>query len=168
MIEYKAEIIKTLVVIGILIASKLLINTSVNRIYKKLSLTSQRKKVILKIVNVFLVLVSLIAISAIWGLDRSELLMFFTSVITVLGIAFFAQWSILANITSGLILYFNHPLNLGDTIKIIDKDFPIEGKIEDISFFFLHIKTIEGERITIPNSIVLQKTISIGISQPKP
>lgn len=162
MIEYKSQIIQTLVVLSILIVGKVIFNTSINRIYLKLKLKSQRKKVILKIVNLFLFIVCGLSIAAIWGLDKSQLVLFITSVVTVLGIAFFAQWSILANITSGLILYFNHPLNFGDTIKIIDKDFPIEGIIEDISFFFLHIKTKDGEHITIPNSVILQKTISVG------
>lgn len=125
MIEYKSQIIQTLVVLSILIVGKVIFNTSINRIYLKLKLKSQRKKVILKIVNLFLFIVCGLSIAAIWGLDKSQLVLFITSVVTVLGIAFFAQWSILANITSGLILYFNHPLNFGDTIKIIDKDFPI-------------------------------------------
>ncbi|MCB9034507.1 MAG: hypothetical protein H6553_11770 [Chitinophagales bacterium] len=34
---------------------------------------------------------------------------------------FFAQWSVLSNITSGIIMYFNHPLGIGDNILIEDK-----------------------------------------------
>lgn len=75
------------------------------------------------------------------------------------GNRFFAQWSILSNITSSLILFFNHPLKIGDEIEILDKDFAIEGKVEDISFFFMHVRTVNGDLVTIPNNLVLQKMI---------
>jgi small-conductance mechanosensitive channel len=84
-----------------------------------------------------------------------------SSLLTVLGIAFFAQWSLLSNITSGLILFFNHPVKLGDTIKIHDKEFPIEGQVKDIGYYFVHLETLEGERLTIPNSALIQKMVSI-------
>lgn len=104
---------------------------------------------------------AILFLAGIWGVNRSEILMYISSLLTILGIGFFAQWSLLSNITSGLILFFNHPLKIGDHIKIYDKDFDIQGKITDISYFFLHVKTDIGENITIPNTIVLQKTISL-------
>ena len=73
----------------------------------------------------------------------------------------FAQWSILSNITSGIILFFFFPFKIGDVIKIHDKDFPIQAEIEDINAFHVNLKTIDGERITYPNNLLLQKGISI-------
>jgi small-conductance mechanosensitive channel len=60
-----------------------------------------------------------------------------------------------------LLLFFNHPLKIGDTLKVLDKDYPFEGEVTDLTYFFIHLKTKEGEVITIPNSLVLQKSISI-------
>jgi small-conductance mechanosensitive channel len=88
-------------------------------------------------------------------------MVFFTSTITVMGIAFFANWSILSNITASLILYFNHPLHIGETLRILDKEFDIEGEVIDLSFFFMYIRTTEGALITIPTSTVLNKTVII-------
>jgi small-conductance mechanosensitive channel len=102
-----------------------------------------------------------IGLAAIWNIDRSQLMVFITSLITVLGIAFFAQWSILANITSSLILFFNHPVKIGQRICVLDKEYEVEGKLIDISFYFLYIKTDADELITIPTSVALQKTIVI-------
>jgi small-conductance mechanosensitive channel len=68
---------------------------------------------------------------------------------------------LLSNITSSVILFFNHPLKIGDTIKVLDKDCPFEGEVTDLTYFFLHLKTPTGEIITVPNSVVLQKAISI-------
>lgn len=102
-----------------------------------------------------------IIIAAIWGLKQSEIAVFVGTILTALGIAFFAQWSLLSNVTSSLLLFFNHPLKIGDTIKILDKDYPFEGEVSDLTYFFVHLKTSSGEIITIPNSIFLQKSVSV-------
>jgi small-conductance mechanosensitive channel len=82
-------------------------------------------------------------------------------VLTVVGVALFAQWSILSNITSGIILLFSFPFKIGDYIRIHDKDFPIEAEIDDIRAFHTLLKTRDGEIITYPNTLLLQKGISI-------
>lgn len=87
--------------------------------------------------------------------------MFVTSILTVIGVAFFAQWSILSNITAGIIVFFSSPFRIGDTIKILDKDYPIEAKIIDIKSFYTLLKTAEGEQISLPNNLLLQKGIVI-------
>ena len=87
--------------------------------------------------------------------------MFVTSILTVIGVAFFAQWSILSNITAGIIVFFSSPFRIGDTIKILDKDYPIEAKIIDIKSFYTLLKTEEGEQISLPNNLLLQKGIVI-------
>ena len=66
------------------------------------------------------ILVGISAVVGIWGIEKEKLVLFISSVLTILGIAFFAQWSILSNITAGLILFFSHPLKLGDYIKILE------------------------------------------------
>jgi small-conductance mechanosensitive channel len=52
-------------------------------------------------------------------------------------------------------------MKLGQEIQVLDKEYDINGTLIDISFFFLYIKTEEGETITIPNSVVLNKVIKI-------
>jgi small-conductance mechanosensitive channel len=86
-------------------------------------------------------------------------LVYISSFLTILGVAFFAQWSILSNVTAGLILYINYPVKIGDTITILEKDNSITGEIRDIGAFFITLKTPEKELITVPNAIVLQKNI---------
>jgi small-conductance mechanosensitive channel len=102
-----------------------------------------------------------VLLAAIWGLDQDQIAVFVGTILTALGIAFFAQWSLLSNITSSLLLLFNHPIKIGDTIKVLDKDFPFEGEVSDLTYLFVHLKTKDGELITIPNSLLLQKSISI-------
>jgi small-conductance mechanosensitive channel len=106
-----------------------------------------------------LIFISLGILFFIWGVDQSELVYFITSLLTILGIAFFAQWSIISNITSTLIIFFNHPAKIGDTISVFDKDYPIEGRISDIGIFFVIIKTAEGDKITLPSNVFIQKMV---------
>ena len=115
----------------------------------------------IKTINLLLSLTAIILLSAIWGLKQNEIAIFATSILTAFGIAFFAQWSLLSNITSGIILFFNHPLKIGDYIEVLDKDYPFSGEISDLTYFFIHLKTENDKIITIPNSLILQKSISI-------
>jgi small-conductance mechanosensitive channel len=120
-----------------------------------------RRKIIMKAVPLFYFIAATILLSAIWGLEQNEIAVFVGTILTALGIAFFAQWSLLSNVTSSLLLFFNHPIKMGDTIKVLDKDYPFEGEVSDLTYFFVHLKTDRGETITIPNSLLLQKSVSV-------
>ncbi|WP_395044123.1 mechanosensitive ion channel domain-containing protein [Flavobacterium sp.] len=159
------KIIETIIVVIVFIIIKFVNNKIINDALKKFNFHRDRRKITVKAINFFSALIVAIILLAIWGVKQDELLVFITSILTVLGIAFFAQWSILSNVTSSLILFFNHPLKIGDYIKIIDTDQPIEGVIQNITYFFLYIKNKEDEIITIPNTIVLQKSILIKSNQ---
>ena len=155
------KLIETAVAILIYFIVRYVISRFTMRSLKKFDFSIQRRKTTGRLLHlsatVFLVLVLL----GIWGLSGAQILVYLTSILAILGVALFAQWSILSNVTAGVVLYFNHPLKLGDYIKILDKDIPMEGYIEDISLYFLHIKTKGGERYTIPNNIVLQKILTV-------
>lgn len=84
-----------------------------------------------------------------------------SSVFAVIGIAFFAQWSILSNITSGVIMFFTFPYKIGDLIMIHDKEYDYQGVIEEIRAFHIVLKTNNHQIITYPNSLLLQKGVSI-------
>lgn len=135
--------------------------TFVNNSLKNTHLQRGRRKMIIKVVHILSFITVTILLSAIWGLKQSEIAVFVGTLLTALGIAFFAQWSLLSNITSSLLLFFNHPVKIGDTIKILDKDCPFEGEVIDLTYFFVHLKTADGEIITVPNSHIFQKSISM-------
>ncbi|MEZ5006538.1 MAG: mechanosensitive ion channel [Chitinophagales bacterium] len=155
------RLLQTASIIVFFSISKAIINRIVNKTLLNFDFGLQRKRIALKATNFFIFILSTVSIIAVWGLKGSQVLTFLTSVLAVIGVAFMAQWSLLSNITAGLILFFSHPLKIGDFIQIIDKDFPMEGQIEDISLFFLFIRASDNKTYTIPNSIVVQKTLSI-------
>ena len=158
------RIIQTSIVIIALIAANFFTKRGVKNFLKKLKFSSQRQKLIIRAINFLLTLTAVVFISGIWGVKQSQIAVFISSLMAILGIAFVAQWSVLSN-TAGLILFFNHPLKIGDHIKILEKDFVIEGIINDITLFFVHIKTSGQEKISIANNIFLQKTISIVLQK---
>ncbi|NBN98809.1 MAG: mechanosensitive ion channel family protein [Flavobacteriia bacterium] len=133
----------------------------VNEALKQTQLQRGRRKIIIKAVHLLSFLMSIVLLAAIWGLKQNEIAVFVGTILTALGIAFFAQWSLLSNITSSLLLFFNHPVKIGDNIKVLDKDFPFEGEIVDLTYFFIHIKTEDGGITTIPNSLILQKSVTV-------
>ncbi len=94
------------------------------------------------------------------------MLLFVSSFLTILGITLFAQWSLLSNITAGIILFVNHPAKVSDRVQVLDKDFNISGVISDIGLFFISITTDEKNEITIPNSMIFQKMVKFGIQIP--
>ena len=161
----KIRILESVALIVVYIAAFFITKTIINTALKNAQLQRTRRKMIIKAVHFFTTLASLTVHEGVWGLEQHEIALFASTIFTALGIAFFAQWSLLSNITSSIILFFNHPIKLGDTIKILDKDYPFEGEITELSYFFIHLKTDSGEIITIPNSLVLQKSIVV-VSKP--
>ncbi len=155
------QILETIALLVVYIIAFFITKTVINRALKNAHLQRTRRKIIIKAIHLFTTIGAIIILAGVWGLKQNEIAVFASTIITAIGIAFFAQWSLLSNITSSIILFFNHPLKLGDTIKIHDKDYPFEGEITELTYFFIHLKTIEGEIITIPNSLILQKSISI-------
>lgn len=160
-ITYKYQLLLTIALITLLLVIGQLIKLVVKKFTNSKSIDLNRRKVILKLHYFILYLVLAIFIAIIWGVDFRDFAVFISSILAVLGVGFFAQWSILSNLTASVILFFNHPVRIGQKIRVIDKDYDWTGTVMDISGFFLFMKTDKGENITIPNTIVLQHGIEI-------
>jgi small-conductance mechanosensitive channel len=155
--QYK--IIESFIVFILAFILRLLITKSLGKIQLKFGFQKARILLTNKVISI-LIYITLIVITAfIWGVDEKQLLIYISSFLTILGIAFFAQWSILSNITAGIILFVNYPVKIGDKITILEKDYNVGGEIKDIGAFFITLKTAKNEFITVPNSIILQKNI---------
>ncbi|GGF22116.1 mechanosensitive ion channel family protein [Echinicola rosea] len=67
----------------------------------------------------------------------------------------FAFKDIGENFISGIILAFNRPFNVNDTIEVGD----LFGKIKSLEFRYTKLKTFDGKDVYIPNSDVLKKPV---------
>jgi small-conductance mechanosensitive channel len=155
--QYK--IIESLIVFILAFILRLLITKSLSKIQLKFGFQKARVLLTNKVITILIYITVIVITAFIWGVDEKQLLIYISSFLTILGIAFFAQWSILSNITAGIILFVNYPVKIGDKITILEKDYDISGEIRDIGTFFITLKTSKNEFITVPNSIILQKNI---------
>jgi small-conductance mechanosensitive channel len=156
------RVIETIIAIASFFILRYVTIKFLSRIQRKYSYSKYRLKPILKFINLFITLTLLIVLIAIWGVEQSKLLAFITSVLTVIGIALFAQWSILSNISSAIIIFISHPVKLGESITILDKEFDISGQVSDIGLFYVILKNAENEKIMIPNNVFLQKATKLA------
>lgn len=158
-IEY-IKFIECAVVITCYIVTRIAFNKLIDKTMTDKFIQKSRGDFMKRIINFALLSIFLTIILLIWGVNQSDLLVFVGSVLTVIGVAMFAQWSILSNITSSIIIFFNHPVKLDDSIVIMEgKDYEIEGKVTNIGIFFITIEKETSEEITLPNNIFLQKMI---------
>ncbi|HEX8575005.1 MAG TPA: mechanosensitive ion channel domain-containing protein [Flavobacterium sp.] len=159
--QYLHEVISTCILIVILLIARYITSSLIRRYGKISEIIEHRTNLIIKYNSILLSVLFFIALFIVWNVQTKDLFLTISSVLTVVGVALFAQWSILSNITSGIILLFSFPFKIGDYIRIHDKDFPIEAEIDDIRAFHTLLKTKDGEIITYPNTLLLQKGISI-------
>ncbi len=97
-----------------------------------------------------------------WGADFSGLLVLSTSIITLTGVALFASWSLISNITAYFILLTNVTYRRGNGIRILDGDNYVEGVIADINPFSTRLVTADRETILYPNNLILTRPVLIN------
>lgn len=117
----------------------------------------KRAKYISKICNFALATVSIVALFFIWGIDYHSIFLFGSSILAITGVALFAQWSILSNITASVVIFFNYPARIGDSIRILDGDNTIEGTIVDINIFQVLLEDRDRNLVNYPNNLLIQK-----------
>ncbi|WP_296317717.1 mechanosensitive ion channel domain-containing protein [Winogradskyella sp. UBA3174] len=158
---YQSEIVYTAILLIILSVIRAIIVLTVKKIGKKSGTTEARAILIGRYVTVLLVLIAFLIEAFILGAKPHDISLVFSSVFAVIGIGLFAIWSILSNITSGVIMFFSFPYKVGDKIKIHDKDYPTEAIIEDIGAFQLILREDNGNLTTYPNNLILQKAVTL-------
>ncbi|WP_026976682.1 mechanosensitive ion channel family protein [Flavobacterium tegetincola] len=162
--EFFSNYLREIIATGVMMLTLSVLRYIIIQLIKKYAIKSEvieyRKNLVIKYISVFITSLFFIGLIMIWGVKTDDLFVTISSVLTVIGVALFAQWSILSNITSGFIVLFSFPFKIGDSIRIHDKDFPIEGEIISIHTFYTLVKTLDGDLVTYPNSLFLQKGIS--------
>ena len=158
---YLKEEIATGLVIIVVILLRIIVTKAVKSYSRSHTGIEKRTNLVIKYIHLLISILAVISLIVIWGVQKNDILITLSSIATVVGVAMFAQWSILSNITSGIILFFSFPFKIGDIIKVHDKDFPFEGEIIDINAFHTDLITKDGELMVYPNNLLLQKGISI-------
>lgn len=115
--------------------------------------------------RVIVATVSLALLLLAWGIDFSGLLVLSTSIITVTGVALFASWSLISNITAYFILLTNVVYRRGNYVRVLDGDNYIEGIIADVGPFSTRLVTAERETLMYPNNLILTRPVLLNPKQ---
>ncbi|MFA9192451.1 mechanosensitive ion channel domain-containing protein [Flavobacterium sp. FZUC8N2.13] len=158
---YKIQIIETIIAVISFFAVKIILMYFVKLTIKNSYFKNAEQNDVLKVIRLILMVVLCIIIVAIWSVKQENILIFASSLLTVFGVALFAEMSILTNITACLILFFQHPIKVGDTIAITFEGKETEGELIDITYFFIFIKTPNRGVLTIPNALLLKSSFLV-------
>ena len=164
--NHRNEFLYSLVTLILVLILKFVFTKAVRKVGKLGELNPVRTNLIIKYISFGLTIIALAALTLIWGVNYKDLGILLSSVFAVIGVALFAQWSILSNVTAGVIIFFSFPFKIGNTIRILDKEIQTpdnpqndEFLIEDIKAFHMHLRRHNGEILTYPNNLILQKGV---------
>ena len=106
--------------------------------------------------------ISFAAILFIWGFNFKWLLAVSSGIITLTGVALFASWSTLSNITAFFLLLAHDSYKRGNFIRIIEGDNYVEGVISEINLFNTVLITEHREFIIYPNNLLIARPTIIN------
>ncbi|WP_055448576.1 mechanosensitive ion channel family protein [Lacinutrix mariniflava] len=159
--KLEPELINTVIVLAVFFFIRVIGKITIRKIGIKSAINEARIRLISRYFTFTLLIIFLFVEAYVFGVQTDDISLVFSSVFAVLGVGLFAIWSILSNVTSGVIMFFSFPYKVGDKIKIHDKDYPIEAVIEDIRAFQLHLRIDSGDLVTYPNNLILQKAVTL-------
>lgn len=145
-------------IVAFLLVSKFL-DGVVRRYASKRGVSAYRAGYLTKIIYFGLLFCTVAIVCLLLGLGYGDVSLFLSSVFAVVGIALFAQWSILSNITASVIIFFGFPYRVGDRIQVLDPDAKFTGVIREITMFHVIVKLDDGNSVTYPNSLMLQRAV---------
>ncbi|MDH3393412.1 MAG: mechanosensitive ion channel family protein [Desulfobulbaceae bacterium] len=134
-------------------------NTLINKYGARQNFLKKRILYLKKTVAASFFVLFLVILSLVWGFDFRGVLFFASSFFAVVGIALFASWSILSNITTGIIIFFSFPYRIGDQIRVIDGENSVTGKIIDMTLFHIQIRDDNKHVIAYPNNLIIQRPV---------
>ena len=160
--EYQSNVVWSGVVLLIYLAMsrKLLPKLETNIEKSKLKSSSAIKGLFAARVLVATLSIALLLLA--WGIDFSGLLVLSTSILTVTGVALFASWSLISNITAYFILLTNVAYRRGNYVRILDGDNYIEGVIADVGPFSTRLVTADRETLMYPNNLILTRPVLLN------
>src|SRR5690606_10595871 len=104
--QYATQLISTAILFLVIIISRAVIGKLIRRYARLSEILESRTRLVIKYVSILFTIIAIVGLIVIWGVKTDNIITTLSAVITVIGVAFFASWSILSNITAGIILLF--------------------------------------------------------------
>ncbi|MBL1142194.1 MAG: mechanosensitive ion channel [Proteobacteria bacterium] len=156
-LQYELNVLLTTIIIIIYFIFRRIVNPKIEEYIDRDHLKNETLKSALFSVSIFSWLITLSFILFIWGFNFKSLLALSTGLLAVTGVALFANWSILSNVTAFFILLVHKSYKRGNFIRVIDLDNYIEGYIAEIGLFNTKLITVDRETIVFPNNLLIAK-----------
>jgi small-conductance mechanosensitive channel len=80
-----------------------------------------------------------------------------TTVGALVGIGFFAVWSVLSNWLCTFVILVTRPFAIGDDVEFVGD--PVRGRVVDLNFIYTTLRTDDGGTLQIPNNLFFQKVL---------
>lgn len=141
-----------------------LLNMLLARLVKGTERRKARKDAVLKVTRTLRLVTgffSLLIIMVVWGIEFSSVTIFASTTVTLLGVALFASWSLLSNITAYFVLLFHPSFTRGTFVRIIEADNYVEGYVADLALFSLELITENKATIVYPNNMLLSRVVLV-------
>ncbi|MFT5098406.1 MAG: small-conductance mechanosensitive channel [Planctomycetaceae bacterium] len=106
--------------------------------------------------------IGLLVMALTWGIEFDAVFVFASTTLTLLGVALFASWSLLSNVTAYFVILLNPSFRRGTFVRIIDVDNYSEGYISELSLFSTKLVTESREVIIYPNNLLLGRPTLIN------
>ena len=161
-IRYQTNIILSLVIISVYVLFRRYIKPKIEKFIARDGLKNKTLDSAFFSVTIFLGILTFALICLIWGFDFKGLLALSTGIVAITGVALFANWSILSNVTAFFILLVHQSYKRGNYIRVIDMDNYIEGYISDITLFNTKMITEDKEIIIYPNTLLIARPTFIN------
>lgn len=107
-------------------------------------------------------LFAVVFLAGIWGIDFGTFAVVATTVLTVVGVALFASWSLLSNVTAFFVLLLQPSFQRGSYIRVLELDNYIEGRVAEISLFNTKLITDTREVVIYPNNLLLARPMVVN------
>ncbi|GAC28737.1 mechanosensitive ion channel domain-containing protein [Brumicola pallidula] len=150
---------------GVIFLHAVIVKWTLPKIRKGVKISKLTEDSALKAFNIVRIIIGTMTVAGlliVWGIDFSGLLLISTSLITITGVALFANWSLLSNITAYFILLFQPSYSRGNFIRIFEGDNFVEGTICEVNLFNIKLITDERDIIMYPNNLLLTRLIMLN------
>ncbi len=117
-----------------------------------IGLSRDMTNVINNLIDIVIVAVSILAIFAVWGVSIGP---FITSMGIVGAAVAFAAQATISNFFSGLIIFFDKRIRVGDYVEFKG----ISGVVEEIRTMSTRIRTWDNTLVTVPNSDIVNNPV---------
>ncbi|WP_105214620.1 MULTISPECIES: mechanosensitive ion channel domain-containing protein [unclassified Pseudoalteromonas] len=118
----------------------------------------QRAQLLLK---VLLAIVLSCVLLVFWGIELRGLLVLGSSLFAMLGVALFAGWSLLSNLTSFLLMFAQNDYRIGYWVKVIDGANFVEGRIVEMGLMNVVLEHVDGHRVLYPNNLFVTRPVMV-------